>query len=386
MSIADRVWNDWRAQSAESSKPWIALLFASDAEAGVARRKLAAAVERAVFQFEQGQGELPDGVEEASAGAWSLAQVPEGVMLTVGEKCDAFELLLNQVADELEREGLSGSFDVYALPDAPRPPKLTDLVEARLRVNGERVPHGYRHAWMADGEALARVSTAGARWCLENRADRGVTLQVRTLPPLPVRTAEPETVLREGIEAAADLGVVTLRSFTCDGFRSVAVQPSTGRVSLVVGGSPVHRAWGEAVRELTDVIRASSRDLVYGFVKRGTFTHEAEAGTSLERDWPQPPPPGSPRDAFEDVAVPDVFGIQLLGPGIADRIPAGGEWRSTRLDGGRVLVEHQDLDAWLREPRLEDALKGVTSPPAELLARARADFASILFREDQSPR
>jgi hypothetical protein len=319
------------------------------------------------------------------AGAWDLAKVPEGVMLTVGEKCGAFELLLKRVAADLEGQGLTGSFDLYELPLVPRPPKLTDLLEARLRVNGERFPQGYHYRWEADREALWRVAVAGVGWCLETPPDRGVNLQVRTLPPLPLRPADDaEALLREGLASAESLGNVVLRNLGAHRFRSVAVEPSTGRVTLVDGGSAIHGdGWEDSLRELTDVIRAISRELVYGFIKRGTLTHPAESSWSLTQDWPQPPSGLSKRgEPFEDRHVPDAFGIQLLGPGFAGRIPTGLDWRHTPLDGDRVLVEHCDLDAWLRGLRLEDALKGVTQPNADLLAAARADFASILFREE----
>jgi hypothetical protein len=342
-------------------------------------------VSRVVSQFEKGQENLPAGVEEVPAGAWNLAKVPEGVLLTVGEKCGAFEALLQRVAAELERDGVTGALDLYELPEVPRPPSLTDLVEARLRVNGERAPQGYYYRWAADREALWRVASAGARWCLRSGPDRGVTLQVRTLPPLPVSSGDDEeALLREVLESAESLGHVVLRSIGADRFRSLAVEPSKGRVTLLDGGSAIHAdGWREAVAELMELLRAASPDLVYGFVKRGALTHEAEAGYSLARDWPQPQQPGSgDGEAFEDRYAPDAFGIQLLGPGFTDRLPAGTDWRLTRLEGERVLVEHGDPEAWFRGPRLEDALKGVASPDAELRTGARADFASTLFREE----
>jgi len=383
--VADRVWEDWRAKSVDSSKPWTALLFASELETENARRKLAGAVGRVVSQFEQSQDNLSDGVDEVPAGAWNLAKVPEGVMLTVGEKCGAFELLLKRVVEELERDGVTGSFDLYQLPEVPRPPKLTDLLEARLRVSGERVPQGYHFRWAADSDSLWRVASVGARWCLQNPADRELTLTVRTLPTLPVRAGDDaEALLREGIASAQNLGVVVLRSICAAGFRSLTVEPSAGRVTLVDGGSSIAGdGWLDSARELTDFIRTASRDLVYGFVKRGSFTSAAEFGISLTQDWPQPESRLTPRGGpFEDRYVPDAFGIQYLGPGFAGRLPEGPDWRHTRLDGDRALVEHRDLDAWLRGPRLEDALKGITAPSADLLAGARKDFAPIVFRQE----
>ena len=318
-------------------------------------------------------------------GAWGLAKVPEGVLLRIGEKCGAFELLLKGIVDDLERGGVTGAFDLYELPQVPQPPSLVDLVEARLRVNGERVPY-YNYRWAADREALWRIVGACARWCLANRPDRGVTLQVGTMPVLPVRRGDDqEALLRDGIESTENLGYVVLRSIGVQRFRSLAVEPSAGRVTLVDGGSAIHRdGWGDAVQGLADVIRATSSEAVYGFVKRGSFTHEAEAGTSLTRDWPSQSGQMRDGEAFEDGNVPDAFGMQLLGPGFTGRVPTGPDWRQTMLDGERVLLEHADLDAWLRGPRLGDVLRRVSQPSADLLARARTDFAAILFREEMA--
>jgi hypothetical protein len=334
--VADRVWERWRELSADSSKPWVALLFASELDSEAARRKLADAVGRVVSEFERSQDNLPDRVEEVPAGAWNLAKVPEGVMLTVGEKCGAFELLMRRVVHHLGEDGVTGSFDLYELPEVPRPPKLTDLLEARLRVNGERFPQGYHYGWAADRESLWRVATAGLGWCLESPPERGVSIQVRTLPPLPVAaTDDAEGVLREGLASAENLGNVVLRSIGAERFRSLAVEPSTGRVTLVDGGSAIHGdGWVDSLRELIDLVRATSRELVYGFIKRGTLTHPAESGWSLNQDWPQPSSGVSKRgEAFEDLYVPDAFGIQLLGPGFGDRLPAGPDWNRTELLG-----------------------------------------------------
>jgi len=384
VTVDDQVWEHWRALDGKTTKPWVALLFSSELDADVAQSALADAVGQVVSEFERTQDDLPPGVEEVGAGAWNLAKVPEGVMLTVGEKCEAFELLLGRVVLELGRAGVTGAFDLYDVPQVSRPPKLTDLLELRMRVAGERVRWGnYKQRWAPDPEALWRVASAGVEACLVNPADRGVSLQVRTLPPLPVqRSDDVEALLREGLAQAEHLGNVVLRSMGVDRFRSLAIEPSWGRVTLVDGGPAIHRqGWAAVVPELTDLVRVTSRDLVYAFVKRGTFPQVAEAGTLRDRD--EPPPTGLSQLAqpFEDAYVPDAFGIQLLGPGFAERIPTGPDWVQTRLDGDRVLLEHRDLDAWLRGPRLEDALRGIEPPHADLLAAARADFDSILFRE-----
>lgn len=383
VAVAEPVWERWRVLSEQTTKPWVALLFSCELDREVALSELAAAVNQVVSEFERTQDNLPDGVEEVGAGAWNLAKVPEGVMLTVGEKCEAFELLLGRVTAELERAGVAGAFDLYDVPQVSRPPKLTDLLELRMRVTGERVPLGnYKQRWAADPEALWRVVSAGVRASLDNQADRGVSLTVRTLPPLPVRASDDvEALLREGITQAEGLGTIILRSIGGTRFRSLAVEPSWGRVTLVDGGSALHGdGWVAAARELTDLIRATSGDLVYALVKRGSFPHGAEGGRLPDRDGPPPTGLSQLAQPFEDEYVPDAFGIQLLGPGFAGRIPSGSDWIQTPLDRERVLLEHRDLEGWLRGPRLEEALKGIAPPDSDLLATARADFAPLLFR------
>ena len=60
---------------------------------------------------------------------------------------------------------------------------------------------------------------------------------------------------------------------------------------------------------------------------------------------------------------------------------AGQDWLQTLLDGDRMLVEHRDLDAWLRGPQLEEALRAwVTGRRA--LVRREADFAPLFFNKE----
>jgi hypothetical protein len=69
-----------------------------------------------------------------------------------------------------------------------------------------------------------------------------------------------------------------------------------------------------------------------------------------------------------DRVVPDVYGVQVLGPKHLEHVKDLSGWVSTRLDGGRFLVEARDLGAWY---------EGVPDP--DLLAAARVDFGGIIF-------
>src|SRR5207247_11368117 len=104
-----------------------------------------------------------------------------------------------------------------------------------------RAPAGLPHyRWAAAADALWRVVNAGARWCLENRPDRGVTLEAGTMPALPVRRADdPEGMLRDVIGSGTGMGTIALRSIGVDRFRSLAIEPSEGRVTLIEGGGVI---------------------------------------------------------------------------------------------------------------------------------------------------
>jgi hypothetical protein len=112
-------------------------------------------------------------------------------------------------------------------------------------------------------------------------------------------------------------------------------------------------------------------------------------GTSLAYDWPPPPhfrASVGRSDAFEDRFAPDAFGVQLLGPGYAGRVPDGTEWRQTSMDAGSVMLEHIDPGAWFDAAFAP--FGGIANPTntvvdvPDVLAAGREAFAPILFRDD----
>ena len=103
-------------------------------------------------------------------------------------------------------------------------------------------------------------------------------------------------------------------------------------------------------------------------------------------DWPQraddrPRGAGWTDVSFEDIYAPDAFGVQLLGPGYADRVPDLDPWRTESLGGSAVLLEHTDLVAWFAQPFVpyRQQLRREERPRPEILARARAELAPILY-------
>lgn len=377
VTLPKRVLKRWRELSADSYKVRIELLLTSQLEPVAATQVLSRSVKRAVQAFEAKHGDVPPGADEPFAGEWDVARVPEGAMLIGGYKSDAFEELLQTIVEELGREGVRGTLDLYALPDVPALPAGIGVVEARVRVLGRRVVNG-RDRWAANRAALDRVLKAATRWCLEARPDRGVTLQHGAMPALLVRRCDsPYGRLRD---VMGDAGWTTLRSVGNDRFRSATVAPDEGRVTIVEGGPVVHRGgWRPSVAGVTEFLRGISADAVYGFVRRASRVTDAEFADGRSTDRLRT----SRLDAIahEERCAPDAFAVQLLGPGYAGRIPAGEGWCETALGAGRVLVEQIDPALWFDELTLEEALRGESVPRRGVVQRARSDFAPILFAE-----
>jgi hypothetical protein len=67
--------------------------------------------------------------------------------------------------------------------------------------------------------------------------------------------------------------------------------------------------------------------------------------------------------------VPDVSGIQLLTDAHLRRANDLSDWKITALNGGRHIVEAQDLEPWYADP----------DPQHKLLTKARADFGDMIL-------
>jgi hypothetical protein len=159
-----------------------------------------------------------------------------------------------------------------------------------------------------------------------------------------------------------------------------------GRVSLVHGSDEMMtEGWKQDTAEMTSLIKEHHDLLVYGFVKHGSFVNAAVLGYSLRADWPRRAgylPATGLSERVEDTRAPDAFATQLLGPGY-HHVPAGPDWRATRLGSGRVLLEHRRPADWFEVPFAprggnRNAKSRPLTPP-DVLANARADFAAILF-------
>jgi hypothetical protein len=382
--IADPIWAAWREQVEQGHEPVLLLLLSptGDSRAAVsALRESVLEVHDAYEAEAQGSGKP----EPPFPGEWNWVPVPDGVLVQVVD-CDALETVLPAVAAGLERRDVEGAFELRDPPKVALPPRRAHMLECRLRVRGERVrrePGAY--LWQADPEAHEAILAVAERWCRQHGDRTAQSLSVSDLSP--VRLDPREDVLDRMREAVSDRMHVAVSAVAADEFRSVAARAWAGGVSLVEGGAWVEAGrWRESLDDLTAILRDHADLLAYGFVRRGWAAAEALLDRTLAHDWPsragaEPRGIGFTSEAFEDLYAPDAFGVQLLGPGYAGRLPERAAWRAEPVGGGSVLLEHVDLREWFDAPFVPfgQRLAPADQPePPPVLARARVELAPIL--------
>jgi hypothetical protein len=393
--IAESVWETWREREANERKPAIAILLTADASPEAALKALGEATGEVMGPRLAKAEAAGPGEDEFRTGYCSFARVPQGVLLRIDEGPDDFEDLLRGIAEGLRARGVDGEFGLYEPEGIPEIPELVDLFECHLRLKGERAPLPNGHPfWKPAADALANAVEVGIAWCRGNGSDLPLSLTVRLLPPVRLGAEDDiERYLMDGIESASEVGVVYLTCAAPDRFCTFAIKPSTGRVGLIEGGAAATDDWQSSVRRLTEAMRTSAPWTVYGLVKRGSRRMDAILGTSLPSDWLEIPHMNAlvqSRQAFEDRFVPDVFGVQLLSAGHREHIPDGPDWRVEPLGSGRVLVEHVDRAAWFDGSLVRFGGHGNPyddpyPPTPAVLARARADFDPILYKDGRPP-
>jgi hypothetical protein len=380
--IAERVWPVWREKASQWDEPSLLLLFSPVGDhdnAVIAIRESVLEVQDA-FEAEAERSDVPD---PPFTGEWNWVTVADGVLVQVVE-CDILEDVLPAVAAALERRGVEGVFDVRERPKVTTPPISAHMLECRLRVRGERLRQEARtYRWQADPDAHEAVLAVAERWCRQVGASANQSLAVSTVPPVPL--APGEDVLDRMRKAVVDGMHVGVSAVTADEFRSVAARAHAGGVSLVVGGAWVEAGeWLPALAELTGLLREHAELLVYGYIRRGWAVQDALLDPSLPHDWPtrpdyEPRGIGFARQAFEDVYAPDAFGVQLLGPGYAGRVPQVPAWRPERASDASILLEHADLPEWFDAPFVPFRSRAHHVEPPPLLARARVELEPILY-------
>ncbi len=383
ITVERRIWEAWRELEARFEEPAIALLFSSRVDSEETLGSVRTAASETIEELRASAGR---------PGHWLAAAVPEGVALRIDEAPADFARLLEGIAARLEAQGVEGSFTLYEPEPVDELPERIHLFECRLRVNGERRHlRGPNWGWLADPGALRSVVEAAVEWCVRNDRRLPLTAKIRTMPAVLLsHDQDIRTYVRQGLDVSAEVGVVRLTSAAPDRFRTVVVQPSRGRVSLIEGGATIETGgWQTARSSLRATMVATSAQTVYGFLKRGSHLPAAESGYSLSQDWlpaEHHEPATQLGEPFEAEYAPDAFGLQLLGPAYAGRVPEGAAWSRTAAGAGAIF-EHRDPEAWFAELLVPfGGRPNYTLPPVpevpDVLARAREDFADILFRDE----
>ena len=370
-------WREIASDPEQGDDTYIEVLFTSRLDPNAAADVLTASLRRVEDEYAETHTEVdPDLLGVPFAGEWDVTPVPEGALLFGGRKSNDGEAVLLGIVADLDRHGVSGRLDLYALPEVPSRPLGIGVIDASLRIAGQREPGPGRARWSADRDAFERVVEAATHWCLRARPDKAITLSSGALPTMLVRRADsPYERVRSVMYRDFR---TTLSSVGDDRFRTVAVSPDDGRVSLLEGGPRMHRCgWTSAMAAVKDLLASVSADLVYARVRREDSVSRAESPETSRADRPR----SYYLDAiaYEDQLVPDAYAIQLLGPDYQGRLPNGDQWNTTELAGGRVLLEHVDPAGWFDEITLEAAMTGESVPSSALLEAARESMAPILF-------
>jgi hypothetical protein len=366
--VADEVWAAARDRAEEESEWVIRVIVRHRAEPAAAERIVA---ESAIAAREERAG---------FAGEWGWARTARGIAVQIVE-CAAFEQVFGRFAAGLEERGLRGSITLHEPSEPARLPVHEHVIVCRARLRGHRVRHeraAYR--WIADEAATAHVLREAEHWCRSLGGGARQTL-VRT-GAAEVSVGHGDAVAEQLTEDAAhDLGAACW-SVGVRGFRGVGFQPPSG-VCLVAGSPELD--WRAAVEAFAALLREHAEQLEYAYVMRGWLPGVLFGG-HLSHDWPEragaePRGAGWTSLAFEDLLVPDAFGLQLLGPGHLERLAADpARWRREPAAGDRALLRHADAEAWFSAPLV--SFKQLIHPddravPA-VLADARRELAPVL--------
>lgn len=320
-----------------------------------------------------------DGPEFSS---FETLRLPEGVYFEL-EDSDYPEGLLARLAAGLTGRGLRGTITAHHLDTVARDWSVDHLLDLRVRVRGRRWLDGDICRWQPDVAALTAFLAAADAW--------------RTSSPGPVTTSVRRGLI-EPIEAPADVSLAEMGdlhppvrfghsvcSRRADGERAVILYDA-GTVAVVRHGPSVGDACESALEDLRGLLLSCADLVVYARVTRSRgsadrgMLFDPTPWPSRARQWPHVP---VVRGAvFEDVFAPDAYGMQLLGPVIAERLPDQPDWEATPAGGGGgVLLAHRHPERWFGHDfpghRTLTEYKPTEVPP--IVAEARAQLAPVLY-------
>jgi hypothetical protein len=383
--IADRIWDEYERLLDEfGDSAELELLLVPEGDVAAAEDALRAVAAAVVDEYQQRALAL-NVMEPPFAGEWDTMETSQGLRVIVRES-NALREALPEVAARLSARGITGTLDLsQQTPPTRWLPWTAPALMCRLRLQGGRAPNpiGQGLTWRPEPEATARVLEIAERWSRAQRPLHETRLSIGTTGDIVLEPGE-DVGARLQRAAAADHPAKLTVIGPDGGFRILSVLWA-GTVALTTGlTDDSNLNWRPLVNELLDVLRGLADHVVYGYLRRGWDITEATNPGYTHVDWPRreaayPPRGGSTRFAFENVAAPDAFGVQLLGPGYADRAITSPGWRHESVGPERSLLYHDDFDAWFSAP-FSTQDKPHTTPEArrQTLTRARHDLAPIL--------
>lgn len=384
VKISNRVWTVWRERSAQSSKAYVELVLKpargskpADIEAEV--RQVLSDVVSAHYRQ---QDALPPDQDEVGAGVWATAAVPEGILITAGQKVEAFEELLTSIKGDLDRRGVSGSIGLYE-------PSPLDLPEWWLYRGHRR--HVSGTIWLdsetqeLDADRFELLAKDAIGWCLDHPPDIALFTSCLDLPDLAVRLDD------DPWEALARLPRgwwKGLTSLSATGYRQVFLHtfPKYHAVTVLAGSAADNYEWVEPARQsIREFLIDHHATTYYSMINTQYGTGDGGSGSvsnghNVDRNFPRNMRP------FVDRRVADFFSTQVLGPDFARPAPRP-DWTQTELRERRLLLEHKQPARWLgpEDPFPTSHRWPVPEFPApEIIAATRTHFAELCIPKPEN--
>jgi hypothetical protein len=394
VTVTDRVWQEW-SRVADTHERAMRLVV----EGPAGPRRIASVLHDSLLRSydDADTGKFPGAAHGSEIGEWGHVISGSRVAVTVLFS-DVFEDTMARIVDDLDRVGLDATIDLDDALDAPEPPIRAPMIVCQARVRGHREhPEPRVYEWTPAVAALEATISSAERWC---RVGPRCSLQIHS-DPVPIKPGfgvadqlidagriGMRAVLTNADHATRRPVETGIQPYGEPACRCVSVGP-VGQLVLAVTGvtkGDEGDGWHAIVMQLRTWLLANADELAYAYVRRGWDVGTAIYGPGLGSDWPtrdryEPQGAGFTYAAFEDVAAPDAFGMQLFGEGYADRPSPSAPWSVTTRGQAR-LVEHHNLEAWLTAPFVADKSTTDTPQPLasmELLEQARGDLAALLY-------
>jgi hypothetical protein len=291
------------------------------------------------------------------------------VQLKRATTLDAVRGWVADLATGLRERGFSGRIGGTGHPplvpclQPSRPPIATGFAAWTLDTTAMDDEPCDAAGWLVDPQATERIAQLLDRWA---RRPGALLILRQNIHSLVAELDDAAPHLASSVTATGLAGL----DFIIDKERSAT------HTALAFGGDGVFQivddqlTWEEVVEALTTALTALPADTNHAYIRTATrnLISHSEVAACL-------PLPGIAEwdvrynKHLLDRHLPDAHGVQVVRTAHLERARDLSSWRVTDLGHGRHLVRAHDLAPWF-----EDAL-----PTADVLARAREDFAGALL-------